>query len=36
MQTILNRLGGFALITLIGFYVSTFGQAALGMTTLGG
>jgi hypothetical protein len=32
MQTLLNRLGGFALITMIGFYLSTFG---LGMATLG-
>jgi len=35
MQTLLSRLGGVALITLIGFYLSTFGQAALGMATLG-
>jgi hypothetical protein len=35
MQTLLNRLGGFALITMIAFYVSTFGQAAFGMATLG-
>jgi hypothetical protein len=31
MQTLLNRLGGFALITMIGFYVSTFGMATLGV-----
>jgi hypothetical protein len=30
MQTILSRLGGFALITLVGFYLSTFGMATLG------
>ena len=30
MQTLLNRLGGFALITMIGFYLSTFGMATLG------
>jgi hypothetical protein len=32
MQTLLDRLGGFALITMIGFYLSTFG---LGLATLG-
>jgi hypothetical protein len=32
MQTLLNRLGGFALMTMIAFYVSTFG---LGVATLG-
>ncbi len=35
MQTVLSRIGGFALITLVGFYLSTLGQAALGMATLG-
>ena len=35
MQPLLNRLGGFALITMVGFYLSTFGQAAFGMVTLG-
>ena len=32
MHTLLSRFGGFALITMIGFYLSTFG---LGMATLG-
>jgi hypothetical protein len=36
MHTILNRVGGFALITMIGFYLSAFGQAAFGVATLGG
>ena len=35
MQTILSRFGGFALITLAGFYLSTLGQAAFAMATLG-
>jgi hypothetical protein len=30
MQTILNRLGGFSLIAMIGFYLSTFGMALSG------
>jgi hypothetical protein len=32
MQTLLNRFGGFALVTMIGFYLSTFG---LGLSTIG-
>ena len=35
MQPLLSRLGGLALITMIGFYVSTFGQAAVGLASLG-
>jgi len=30
MQTILNRLGVFSLITMIGFYLSAFGVALAG------
>jgi hypothetical protein len=35
MQNLLNRLGGIGLIVVVGFYLSTFGQAAFGMATLG-
>jgi hypothetical protein len=32
MQTLLNRLGGLSLITMVAFYLSTFG---LGLAILG-
>jgi hypothetical protein len=34
MTTLLNRIAAFGLITLIGFSLTAFGQAAWGIATL--